>query len=131
MTCKVLEGNALAVFNEHAHTVVEESESSYKECMEKLAKYIFPKNALLHQKALLHCSKDIMKKPEVKVRMWVSSRLSEINITLKEFTSKFSTVKMLDDAKFIEIILSLVFQTHGEQRWLIKILFQPTIHSQK
>ena len=84
MTRKVLEGDALAVFNQHAHAAVEESDETYKECMEGLAKHIFPKNALLHQKAWLHHSKDVMKKPDVKVRTWIS-RLSEINIMLKEF----------------------------------------------
>ena len=103
MTRKVLEGDALAVFNQHAHATGEESDNDYKECMEGLAKHIFLKNALLHQKAWLHHSKDMMKKPDVKVRTWIS-RLSEINIMLKEFPPKFSTEQMLDDTEFIEIL---------------------------
>jgi hypothetical protein len=103
MTRKVLEGDALAVFNQHAHAAVEESESSYIKCMEGLAKHVFPKNALSHQKAWLHRSEDVMKKPDVKVRTWIS-RLSEINIMLQEFPPKFSNEQMLDDAEFIEII---------------------------
>ena len=50
MTCKVLEGDTLAVFNQHAHAAGEESDDTYKECMEGLAKHIFPKNALLHSR---------------------------------------------------------------------------------
>ena len=103
MTRKVLEGDALAVFNQHAHAAVEENCKTYKECMEGLAKHIFLKNALLHQKAWLHHSEDVMKKPDVKVRTWIS-RLSEISILLKEFQPKFSMDQMLNDAEFIEIL---------------------------
>ena len=72
MTCKVLKGDALADFNQHAPAAVEENDETYKECMEGIAKHIFPKNALSHQKAWLHCSKDVMKKLDVKVRTWIS-----------------------------------------------------------
>ena len=103
MTRKVLEGNALAVFNQHAHAAVEETEANYETCMEGLAKHVFPKNALLHQKAWLCHSKDVMKKPDVKVRTWIS-RLSKINIMLKEFPPNFSDEQMLDNNEFIEIL---------------------------
>ena len=42
MTHKVLEGDALAVFNQNLHVTVEESDSSYKKCMEGLAKHVIP-----------------------------------------------------------------------------------------
>ena len=103
MARKVLEGDALAIFNEKAHDKVIKDDKSFKKCIEGLAKHVFPKNALTNQKAWLHHSDNMYKKPNVKTRTWVA-RLNEINLMLKEFPPNFSADQMIQDEDFNEII---------------------------
>ena len=65
MARRVLEGDALATFDEQALTLGIKSEENFIKSMEVLATHIFPKLALSIQKAWLHHSDDIRKKPEM------------------------------------------------------------------
>jgi hypothetical protein len=77
---RVLDGDALAIFDKEALTlVVPEDETNLKRFLEALADHAFPKNALRSQKAWLCRSDDVKKKPErMSTRTW-AARLQEIN----------------------------------------------------
>jgi hypothetical protein len=60
---RVLYEDALAIFNKEALTLVQEDEENFQKCLKALANHLFPKNALNSQKAWLHHSDDIKKKP--------------------------------------------------------------------
>jgi hypothetical protein len=63
MAQRVLYGDALAIFNKEALTLVQEDEKSFHKCLKALANHVLPKNALSSQKAWLCCSDDVKKKP--------------------------------------------------------------------
>jgi hypothetical protein len=103
MTRKVLEGDALAVFDEKAFAKIIEDEDSFRNCLEALATHVFLKNALTHQNAWMHCSESTYKPLKVKMRTWVA-RLNEINVMLSKFPPFFSEAQMLEDEDFIKTI---------------------------
>jgi len=103
MARRVLEGDALATFNEKAYTLGIESEENFKKSMEALASHIFPKYALSNQKAWLRRSDDVRKKPQMSTRTW-AARLNEINQMLIEFPPKFNETQMIPKEDFIEVI---------------------------
>jgi hypothetical protein len=126
MARKVLEGDALAIFNEKAHDEVVEDDESFKKCLEGLANHVFPQNALTNQKAWLRRSDDVYKKPHIKTRTWVA-RLNEINLMLKEFPPNFSADQMIQEEDFNEIIEFRIPNT-----WRAKMVdhsFVPAIHT--
>ena len=101
MARRVLEGDALATFNENAMGI--ETQESFKESMEALASHIFPKFALSNQRAWLRCSDNVSKKPNMSTRRW-AARLNEINQMLIELPTKFNSSQRLSEDDFIEII---------------------------
>jgi hypothetical protein len=103
MARRVLEGDALATFNENAFTLGIESQENFTKSMEALASHIFPKFALSNQKAWLRRSDDVRKKPLMSTRMW-AARLNEINQMLVEFPPKFNETQKLTEEDFIELI---------------------------
>ena len=103
MARRVLEGDALATFNENAFTLGIESQENFTKSMEALASHIFPKFALSNQKAWLRRSDDVRKKPLMSTQMW-AARLNEINQMLVEFPPKFNESQKLTEEDFIELI---------------------------
>jgi hypothetical protein len=103
MARRVLYGDALAVFDEEALTLVQEDEESFKKSLEALAHHVFPKNALSSQKAWLRRSDDVKKKPNMSTRTWMA-RLQEINQMLSEFPPTFSKTQRISDEDFVEVI---------------------------
>jgi hypothetical protein len=63
MAQRVLYGDALVIFDKEALTLVQEDEENFQKCLKALSNHVFPKNALSSQKACLHHSKDVKKKP--------------------------------------------------------------------
>jgi hypothetical protein len=72
MARRVLYGDALAVFDKEALTLVQEDEESFQKCLKALANHGFPMNAFSSQKAWLHHSDDIKKKPTMSTRTWTA-----------------------------------------------------------
>ena len=72
MARRVLYGDALAVFDKEALTLVQEDEENFQKCLKALANHVFPKNALSSQKAWLRHSDDVMKKPTMSTRTWTA-----------------------------------------------------------
>ena len=103
MARRVLHGDALAVFDKEALTLIQEDEESFQKCLKALANHVFPKNALSSQKAWLRCSDDIKKKPNMPTRTW-TARLQEINQMLSEFPPAFSKIQRISDKDFVEVI---------------------------
>jgi len=102
MARRVLDADALAIFNKEALTLVQEDEVNFKKCLQALADHVFPKNALSSQKAWLRRSDDVKKKADMSTRTW-TARLQEINQMLMEFPP-FSKTQKLSDADFVEVI---------------------------
>jgi hypothetical protein len=103
MARRVLYGDALAVFDKEALTLVQEDEESFQKCLKALANHVFPKNALSSQKAWLRHSDDVKKKPNMPTRTW-TARLQEINQMLSEFPPTFSKIQRISDEDFVEVI---------------------------
>jgi hypothetical protein len=103
MARRLLHGDALAVFDKEALTLVQEDEDSFQKCLTAVALHIFPKNALSSQKAWLRHSDDVRKQPNMPTRTW-TARLQEINQMLSEFPPAFSITQRLSDDDFVEIV---------------------------
>jgi hypothetical protein len=65
MARRLLHGDALAVFDKEALTLVQEDEESFQKCLRAVALHVFPKNALSSQKAWLRRSDDVRKQPSM------------------------------------------------------------------
>ena len=103
MARRVLYGDALAIFDKEALTLVQEDEENFQKCLKALANHVFPKNALSSQKAWLRRSDDVRKQPNMSTRIW-TARLQEINQMLSEFPPSFSNTQRLTDEDFVEVI---------------------------
>ena len=103
MARRLLHGDALAVFDKEALTLVQEDEESFQKCLRAVALHVFPKNALSSQKAWLRRSDDVRKQPSMVTRIW-AARLQEINQELSEFPPAFSIDQRLSDDDFVEIV---------------------------
>ena len=103
MARRVLHGDALAVFDKEALTLIQEDEESFQMCLKALANHVFPKNALSSQKAWLRRSEDVKKKPTMSTRIW-TARLQEINQMLSEFPPAYSKTQRILDEDFVEVI---------------------------
>jgi hypothetical protein len=103
MARRVLEGNALAEFNQAASTLAVEDNESFTACLQALAEHVFPKNALSHQKAWMRRSDDVAKQPNMSTRTW-AARLNEINQMLVEFPPAFNESQKISNEDFVEII---------------------------
>ena len=69
MTRRVLHADAFAVFNKEALTLTLEDDTNFYKCLQALADYVSPKNALSSQKACPRRSDDVNKKrPEMSTR---------------------------------------------------------------
>lgn len=101
MARRVLEGDALATFNESTMGI--ETQVTFIESMKALASHIFPNFALSNQRAWLRRSDDVRKKPNMSTRRW-AARLNEINQMLLEFPPKFNETQKLSEDDFIEVI---------------------------
>jgi hypothetical protein len=103
MARRVLYGDAQAMFDKEALTLVQEDEENFQKCLKALANHVFPKNALSSQKAWLRRSDDVKKKPTMSTRTW-TARLQEINQMLSEFPPSFSRTQRVSDEDFVEVI---------------------------
>lgn len=103
MARRVLYGDALAVFDKEAHTLVLEDEDNFEKCIRAVADHVFPKNALSCQKAWLRRSDDVRKQPNMATRIW-TARLQEINQMLSEFPPAFSISQRIPDEDFVEVV---------------------------
>ena len=103
MAWRVLYRDALAIFDKEALTLVQGDEENFQKCLKALANHVFPKNALSSQKAWLHHSDNVKKKPTMSTRTW-TTWLQEINQKLSEFPPSFSRIQRISDADFVEVI---------------------------
>jgi len=103
MARRLLHGDALAVFDKEALTLIQEDEDNFQKCLTAVALHVFPKNALSSQKAWLRRSDDVRKQPKMLTRTW-TARLQEINQMLSEFPPAFSITQRLSDDDFVEIV---------------------------
>ena len=103
MARRVLHGDALAVFDKEALTLIQEDEESFQMCLKALANHVFPKNALSSQKAWLRRSEDVKKKPTMSTRIW-TAQLQEINQMLSECPPAYSKTQRILDEDFVEVI---------------------------
>ena len=82
MTRRLLDGDALATFNELARTAGDENAANYLAVMRGLAEHVMPRNALQLQKRYM---RRFMHKPaDMKVRDFIA-RVQEINAHLANF----------------------------------------------
>ena len=114
MAVRVLEGDALAVFEKLALDLtsqlkistepsVEQSDKPFMQAIKALATHIFPNNSLSIQKSWLRRDEAVWKKREIATRTWVA-RLHEINEMLVEFPPHFSTTQKLQEDEFMELL---------------------------
>jgi hypothetical protein len=103
MTKRVLEGDALAVFEKIELDLAEKTEETFVQALRALATHVFPNNALSNQKSWLRRNEAAWKKKDVVTRTWVA-RLHEINEMLTEFPPNFNADQKLADDEFMEVL---------------------------
>ena len=113
MARRLLDGNALAAFNEEATALQNvETEATFEFCLQALAKHLFPKYALVAQKQWFRQS--VHKKPGLRTREWLA-RLTKINEMLVEFPPNFDATQKIPEDESKDIASSsLEFLKSGE-----------------
>jgi hypothetical protein len=121
MVRRVLEGDALAVFNNAGKGQM--TNELFKDCIDAVTAHVFPSRALSTQKRYMH---RYMRKPnDCKIREYVA-RVNEINSYLKEFPP-FKQDQMLEEDEILDI---LEFGVPASwQKLMIQHGFNPTDHS--
>jgi hypothetical protein len=122
MARRVLEGDALAVFNNAAEDN-EVTLETFNDCINAVTAHVFPSRALSTQKRYM---RRYMRKPtDVKIREYVA-RVNEINSYLKEFPP-FKQDQMLEEDEILDI---LEFGVPASwQKLMVQHGFNPTDHS--
>ena len=103
MTKRLLHGSALAIFERSAASKDLSSNDAFEEALKDLAKFVFPKNALMNQKSWLRRSTNARKTSETPARNWVA-RLQEINMMLPDFPPDFNQSQMMRPEDVTEIL---------------------------
>jgi hypothetical protein len=103
MARRLLNGDALSVFETFAGNSNEAVDEDFEATMQALATHIFPRNALANQKSWLRRSRQARKTNDLLTRRWVA-RIQEINMMLPEFPPEFSQEQKLRSEDLIEIL---------------------------
>jgi hypothetical protein len=123
MMHRTIEADALAVFNQKAKDLKEETMNSFGECIKAVTTHVFPMRALAIQKRYM---RRYMRKPQnVTTREFVA-RVVEINGMLADFPP-FNTNQSLPDEELLDIFEFGI--PANWQKHMIKLGFDPLQHT--
>jgi hypothetical protein len=112
MAQRILDGDALAAFNETAEKQTSETTATFVICMDAVTKHIFPEGSLQEQQRYM---RRYLRKPrELKTREF-QAWVSELNSYLKEFPGAYASSALSPD-DLIEYS-SLPFLQAGRNIW--------------
>jgi len=117
---RLLEGDALASFDQAARLHGPETVQHFKRCLDDVTKHVFPKRALQTQKRYMR--RFLRKPPTMKIREYVA-RVIEINDLLSQFPRAITgqEATLLQDDEILDL-LELVCPTPGRRTWCCRTL---------
>jgi hypothetical protein len=123
MSCRLIMGDTLAVFDNAAQTHGNETNDNFELCLSDVSTHIFPQRALAHQKRYV---RRYMRKPREVAMRELAARVAEMNEYLSQFPP-FDIDQRLTNEEIVDILEFAV--PNSWQKRMVLQGFDPLIHT--